>query len=170
MGYPQKNDTIKTTQNSKKYNDFKLEKWTKQFSYNRFWSLIPCQYLCTSLGCLSVCLYPINGKTSELIRPTFATATHMTQGKVYEPSTLKNVAHKMWKSIVELWNRKTTLTQVFTKLINSMANYFITSLMKFVCLHCTITGLIFRGLFKLRLKVVFQEFSGSYWDLSENRT
>ena len=35
-------------------------------------------------GCLFVCLYPINVKTAEPIRPEFFVGHHVTPGKVYE--------------------------------------------------------------------------------------
>ena len=51
-----------------------------------------CSYLyinlaCLSVwvfGCLSVCLYPINVKTAELIGFKFFVGYHVTTGKVYE--------------------------------------------------------------------------------------
>ncbi len=42
------------------------------------------QYI--NLACLSVCLYPINVKTAEPIRPNFFVGHHVTTGKVYECS------------------------------------------------------------------------------------
>ena len=45
-----------------------------------------CLYInlaCLSV-CLSVCLYPINVKTAEPIRPKFFVGHHVTTGKVYE--------------------------------------------------------------------------------------
>ena len=38
---------------------------------------------------LSVCLYPINVKTSKPIRPKFCMGPHVTPGKIYELSKLK---------------------------------------------------------------------------------
>ena len=44
-----------------------------------------------NLACLSVCLYPINVKTAEPIRPKFCVRTHMAPGKVYSKSDFKYV-------------------------------------------------------------------------------
>ena len=41
-------------------------------------------YLACMDVCLSVCVYPINGKTTEPIRPNFFAATHITPEDVYE--------------------------------------------------------------------------------------
>ena len=37
-----------------------------------------------NLACLFVCLYPINVKTAEPIRPKFCVEPHVAPGKVYE--------------------------------------------------------------------------------------
>ena len=52
-------------------------------------------YLCPShlyiyFAWLSVCLYPINVKTNELIRSKFCVGPHMTPRKVYGCSILQN--------------------------------------------------------------------------------
>ena len=46
------------------------------------------------LWCLSVCLYPINVKTAEPIRPKFCVGPHVASGKVYGQSEFKYVILK----------------------------------------------------------------------------
>ena len=47
--------------------------------------------------CLSVCLYPINVKTTEPTGPKFCMRPHMTPGKVYGCSKLQKVESKSFK-------------------------------------------------------------------------
>ena len=42
-------------------------------------------------GCLSICLYPINGKTADPIEPKFCVGPRMSPGNVYECSELQKV-------------------------------------------------------------------------------
>ena len=41
-------------------------------------------HLYINLACLFVCLYPINVKTAEPIRPKFCGGPHVAPGKVYK--------------------------------------------------------------------------------------
>ena len=45
-------------------------------------------------GCLSICLYPINGKTADPIEPKFCVGPRMSPGNVYECSELQKVVCK----------------------------------------------------------------------------
>ena len=53
-----------------------------------FSSSIACLGVCLGV-CLSVCLYPVNVKTTNPIRLKFCLGPHMTLGKVYGTSKLK---------------------------------------------------------------------------------
>ena len=60
-----------------------------------------------NLAWLSVCLYPINVKTAEPIRPKFCLGLYVALGKVYEnDQNLKNLCLKLFYSEI-LWNPQT---------------------------------------------------------------
>ena len=54
--------------------------------------LRPCIHLYINLACLSVCLYPINVKTAEPIRPKFFVGHHVIPRKVYGWSNFQKFA------------------------------------------------------------------------------
>jgi len=52
--------------------------------------------LYVNLACLSVCLYPINVKRAESMRPKFFVGPHVAPGKVYSQSDFRYVILKYY--------------------------------------------------------------------------
>jgi len=65
------------------------------------------------IRCLSVCLYPINVKTAQPIKPKFCAWPHMTPGKVY--GWLKILKLKLQQNSVFIKFKKSTIFFIVLK-------------------------------------------------------